>query len=53
MGYMNASRAGSPHQPVRQVLQVLAASTIAAFAWPLFVWLKRKLTPVERAAPAE
>jgi hypothetical protein len=29
------------------------ASTIAAFAWPAFVWVKRKLTPAQQAAAAE
>jgi putative tricarboxylic transport membrane protein len=28
----------------RPVSVVLAASTIAAFAWPAFVWVRRKLT---------
>jgi putative tricarboxylic transport membrane protein len=30
----------------RPVSPVLAASTVAAFAWPLLVWAKRKLTPL-------
>jgi TctA family transporter len=34
----------------RPVSAVLAASTIAAFAWPLLVWVKRKLAPAEQAA---
>jgi putative tricarboxylic transport membrane protein len=37
----------------RPVSAVLAASTIAAFAWPAFVWVKRRMggvKPVEVAA---
>jgi hypothetical protein len=35
------------------VCREIAAFTIAAFAWPLFVWIKRKLTPTQQAAAAE
>jgi hypothetical protein len=27
-----------------------AACTIAAFAWPLFVWVRRRLTPAQAVA---
>jgi TctA family transporter len=33
----------------RPVSAVLAAGTIAALAWPAFVWIKRKLTPAQQA----
>jgi TctA family transporter len=37
----------------RPISAGLAACTIAALAWPLFVWIKRKLMPAQQAAAAE
>jgi putative tricarboxylic transport membrane protein len=34
----------------RPVSAVLTASTIAAFAWPALVWVRRKLTGTSQAA---
>jgi len=36
----------------RPISAILAACTIAAFAWPLFVWIKRKLMPAKQPAAA-
>ena len=37
----------------RPISAILATFAIGAFAWPAFVWIKRKLTPAQRTAPAE
>jgi putative tricarboxylic transport membrane protein len=37
----------------RPISAILAACTIAAFAWPLFVWIKRKLMPAKQPAAAQ
>jgi TctA family transporter len=34
----------------RPISAILAAMTIAAFAWPLFIWIRRKLSPSKLAA---
>jgi putative tricarboxylic transport membrane protein len=34
----------------RPISAILAACTIAAFMWPLFVWIRRKLSPSKLAA---
>lgn len=37
----------------RPISAGLATCTIAALAWPLFVWIKRKMMPVKQVAAAE